>query len=191
MEEAMIRGHVLDHTAQFYRSRYDQGTASRVDGELSIELKSVLESVSRPEWYPRRYLVEMLNAITIVRGTNDGTYADFVRCGSTLADPKDEFGKLLVQVMTPELFLKKLPRFWTRDHQESGAFELEAVAAGERQARVKLRSVKHYDHCAILWLGFMQGMLSQVGTAGLSIAQQGWSWENPGPQDVAYEVKWS
>jgi len=191
MEEAMIRGHVLGHTAEFYRSRYDQGTAARIDGELSIELKLMLDSVSRAEWYPRRHLIEMLNAITMVRGANEGTYADFVRCGSTLADTKDEFAKMLMQVMTPELFLKKLHRFWTRDHQDSGAFELEPVTPGDRSARLKLRSVKHYDHCAILWMGFMQGVLGQLGLAGVSVIQQGWSWENPGPQDIAYEVKWS
>jgi hypothetical protein len=96
-----------------------------------------------------------------------------------------------MQLMTPELFLKKLPRFWARDHKGSGAFELEPVMAGSRGARFVLRSVKHYDHGAILWMGFIQGMLVQLGASGLVVGQQGWSWENPGPQDVAYEVKWS
>jgi hypothetical protein len=191
MEEAMIRGHVLDHAARFCRTSYDQSTASRVEGELSLELKAALDSLSRSEWYPRRYLVEILNALAAVRGSNDGTYSDIVRCGRALADPSDEYTRLLMQVMTPELFLKKLPRFWERDHQGSGAFELEPIAAGEQSARFSLRSVKHYDHAAILWLGFIQGVLVQLGTSGLSVAQRGWSWESPGPQEVTYEVKWS
>jgi hypothetical protein len=91
MEEPMIRGHVLDHAARFYRSSYDQSTAARVDGELSVELKSVLESITRAEWYPRRYLVEMMNAFALVRGTTDVTHADLVRCGSSLADANHEF----------------------------------------------------------------------------------------------------
>jgi len=191
MEEAMIRGHVLDHAARFYRSSYDHSTAARVDGELSVELKSVLDSVSRAEWYPRRYLVEMLNAFAMVRGTSDATYSDFVACGSALADANNDFAKLLMRVMTPELFLRKLPRFWSRDHK-GGAFELAPATPGEqRVARVMLRSVKHYDHGAILWLGFIQGVLSQLGATQLAITQQGWSWDSPGPQDVTYEVRWS
>jgi len=108
-----------------------------------------------------------------------------------LAEPNDEYSRLLMQVMTPEIFLKKLPRFWSRDHQESGAFELEPIASGVREARITLRGVKHYDHAAIVWLGFIQGVLVQLGAPGLSVAQRGWSWDSPGPQDVTYEVKWS
>jgi hypothetical protein len=191
MEEAMIRGSVLDHASRFYRASYDQAIAARIDGEMSVELKLVLESLSRAEWYPRRYLVEMLNAVATVRGNTDATYTDFVRCGSALADPSDEFARLLMQLLTPELFLKKLPRFWARDHKGSGAFELEPIEAGARTARFVLRSVKHYDHGAILWMGFIEGVLAQLGASKLSVAQQGWSWEDPGPQDIAYEVKWS
>lgn len=192
MEEPMIRGHVLEHAARFYRTSYDHSAAARVEGELSIELKAALESLTRAEWYPRRYLVEMLNAFAMVRGTSDATYTDFVRCGSSIADANSEFSKLLMRVMTPELFLKKLPRFWSRDHKGSGAFEIEPVGSGEhRVARVVLRSVKHYDHGAILWLGFIQGVFSQLGASKLSVTQEGWSWESPGPQDVAYEVRWS
>jgi len=191
MEGATIRGHVLDHAARFYRTTYDQPTAVRIDGQLSIELKSTLDSMSRAEWYPRRYLVEMLSAIATVRGSNDGTYAEIVRCGRSLAEPNDEYSRLLMQVMTPELFLKKLPRFWERDHQGSGAFEIESSADGGHSARVTLRGIKNYDHAALLWLGFIQGVLVQLRTPGLSVAQRGWSWDNPGPQDVTYEVKWS
>jgi hypothetical protein len=183
---------VLEHASRFYRSSYDNSTASRVDGELSVELKSVLDSVSRAQWYPRRYLVEMLHAFAIVNGTTDATYADFLRCGSSLADANNEFAKLLMRVMTPELFLKKLPRFWSRDHKGSGAFELEPAAPGEQRfARITLRSVKHYDHAAILWLGFIQGVLAQLGATKLAVTQEGWSWDSPGPQDIAYEVRWS
>lgn len=192
MEEAMIRGHVLEHAARFYRLSYDRATAARVDGELSVELKSVLASLSRAEWYPRRYLVEMLKAFAVVRGTNDATYADFVRCGSSLADANSEFARLLMCIMTPQLFLKKLPRFWSRDHQDSGAFELEQIGSDEqRVARVVLRGVKHYDHGAIMWLGFMRGTLTQLGAAQHVVTQEGWSWDSPGPQEIAYEVRWS
>ena len=148
MEEPMIRGHVLDHVALYYRSKYDHSTAARVEGELSIELKAVLEGVSRPEWYPRRYLVELLQAFALVRGSNDA-YEDFLRCGSTLAEANNDFTKLLMKLMTPELFIKKLPRFWARDHKGGGAFEIEQ-SVEQRTARVRLsaRATVRRD-----WLG--------------------------------------
>lgn len=190
MEEPMIRGHVLEQTARFYRASYDPVTISRIEGELSIELKAALEAMSSAGWYPRRYQVELLNALAAVRGPSDATYGDLVRCGAALAEPSNSFTSLLLHLMTPELFVRKLPRFWARDHKSSGAFEIEPAGDG-RGARVRLRGVKHYDHGAVLWLGFLQGVLERVGAAGASVRQEGWSWSSPGPEDVAYEVRWS
>lgn len=190
MDEPQIRGHVLEHIARFYRSSFDHATAARIEGELSIEVKSALDSMTAAEWYPRRFLVEILNAFAAVRGSGDSTYGDIMRCGAALAEPSNELARLLMKVMTPELFVKKLPRFWARDHKGSGAFEIEPLAA-HRGALIKLRGIRHYDHGAILWLGFIQSVLKQLGTPSLTIRQEGWSWSTPGPQDVSYEVRWS
>jgi len=190
MEEPQIRGHVLDHTARFYRSVYEHASIARIEGELSIELKAALESVTPAAWYPRRFQVELLKAFATVRGNSDATYGDFLRCGSSLAQPNNDFVKLLMKLMTPELFLKKLPRFWARDHKASGGFEIEPLGAAERGAQIRLSGIKHYDHGAILWMGFIQNVLAQLGTAGLVVRQEGWSWSSPGPQDIAYEVRW-
>lgn len=190
MDEPMIRGHILEQTARFYRASHDHSTVARIDGELSIEVKVALESLSPDEWYPRRFQVEMLNAFALVRGSGDATYGDILRCGAALAQPTNEFSKLLMALMTPELFVKKLPRFWSRDHKGGGSFEIEPLG-DQRGARIKLRGIKHYDHGPILWMGFIQSTLKQVGATGLVIRQEGWSWSSPGPQDVSYEVKWS
>jgi hypothetical protein len=191
MTEPLIRGYVLDHTARFYRSTYDYSTAARIEGDLSLEVKSALETVSHADWYPRRYQVEMLNAFAAARGSSDVTYGDFMRCGAKLGEPNNDFAKLLIQLMTPELFLRKLPRFWTRDLKSSGAFEIEMPRTGARGAKVKLRNVKQYDHGAIFWMGFIQSTLAQLGASGLVVTQEGWSWSNPGPQDISYDVRWS
>jgi hypothetical protein len=190
MEEPLIRGHVLEHTVRFYRTSFDYSAAAHVDGELSIEVKTALDTLTPAEWYPRRFQVEMLNAFATVRGNGDSTYGDILRCGTALADPSNDFVRLLMKLMTPDLFVKKLPRFWSRDHKASGAVEVEALE-GARGARVRLRGIKHYDHAAVLWMGFIQGVLKQIGASGVIVRQEGWSWARPGPQDVSYEVRWS
>lgn len=190
MEEPMIRGHILDHTARFYRTGFDHVTVARIEGELSIEVKAALDSVTPAAWYPRRFQVDILNALAAARGSGDGTYGDIQRCGAGLAEPTNEFARLLMKLMTPELFVKKLPRFWARDHKSSGAFEIEP-SVEQRGALLRLRGIKNYDHGAIFWMGFMQSVLKQVGAGSLVIRQEGWSWSSPGPQDVSYEVKWS
>lgn len=190
MEEPQIRGSVIEHAARFYRTSFERSTIARIEGELSIEVKSALDIMLSAEWYPRRYLVEILNAFAAVRGSGDGTYGDFVRCGAGLAEPTNELAKLLITVMTPDLFVKKLPRFWARDHKGSGTFEVEPLS-GQRGALIRLRGVRQYDHAAILWLGFIQSVLKQLGASSLVVRQEGWSWSTPGPQDVSYEVRWS
>jgi len=190
MQEPLIRGHVLEHTVRFCRLSYEHGEMARIDGELSVDVKAALDELTPAAWYPRRFQVELLNAVSTVRGKSDATYGDFLRCGTALAEPSNDFVRLLMQVMTPELFVKKLPRFWSRDHKGSGDFEVKALS-DQRGAHICLRGVQDYDHGAILWMGFIQGVLKQIGASRLIVQQQGWSWSNPGPQEVAYEARWS
>lgn len=189
MGEPLIRGHVLEHTARYCRTSFDYAAAARIDGELSIEVKATLDTLASAEWYPRRFHVEMLQAIASVRGSSDVTCGDIQRCGAALAEPNNDFVRLLMKLMTPQLFIKKLPRFWERDYGASGTIESEALQA-ERGVNVRLHGIKQYDHGPIFWMGFMQGALKQLGASGLVVRQDGWSWATPGPQDVSYEVRW-
>src|SRR5262245_43844996 len=106
MLEPMIRGHVIEHTAKFFRSEVEPDFALRVDSGLSLELKTALREIGPAAWYPRQYQVELLRAVAEAHADEAATRRDLLRCGAGMAVGDNEFMKLLLKVLTPELFLK-------------------------------------------------------------------------------------
>ena len=190
MNEPMIRGHVIAHTAEFFRNQCDPTIALRIDGALSFELKAALRDIKPGAWYPRSHQVELLTAVAKAHGSDAPTRSDLLRCGAAMTSGGNEFMRLLLKILTPELFLKKSERFWLRDHSQSGSCELERLDAMGHAGRLRLRGIAGYTHAGIIWLGWIKNVLERVSGADAQVHQQGWTWANPAPDEVVYEVRW-
>lgn len=191
MPEPLIRGHVIIHTAKFFRTQSDRSTSQALENELSMPLRAALEHLAPAAWYPRHFQVELLHALATVRGRGDAAYGEIMRCGAGMVTVDNDFFKLLMKVLTPELFIKKLSKFWLRDHRHSGNIEIQSLEGTEFGGRLQLRDVGGYDHAAILWLGWVKRMLEVLAGPRSDVTQAGWSWSNPGPNEIIYEAKWS
>jgi hypothetical protein len=185
----MIRGHVIAHTVRFARTHLDATASLRLQTQLSGELKGVLGEIVPAHWYPRRHQVELLRALGEVCGGADAAYVDLVLCGSSLAAVDNPFMSLLLRVMTPDLFVTKLPLFWQRDHQSSGVMTLKSLEGN--RGRLVVSDIAGYDHAAVLWLGWIKQVLSRLSAGGAEVDQAGWTSAHPGPHEVTYEMSWS
>jgi hypothetical protein len=191
MPEPMIRGHVIQQTVQFFRSQCDPDVALRIDAALPLELKAELRELVPGSWYPRRHEVEILQAIAYVHGDEESTRRNLLRCGASMAVGSNEFMKLLMRVLTPELFMKKLASFWKRDHQDSGGYRLDRFDAEARSASLSLSGVGGYTHSALIWHGWIEQIFREICGARCEVRQQGWTWANPAPDEIKYEVGWT
>ena len=191
MPEPMIRGHVIHHTVRFFRDECEPDLALQIEAALPLELKATLRELSPAAWYPRRFQAEVLHAIAQGHGDEESTRAYLLRCGAGMAVGSNDFMKLLMRVLTPELFLKKLPSFWARDHQDSAGYQLDKLDASAHSASLRLCGVRGYTHSALLWHGWIQQIFREIGAAGIEVRQQGWTWSDPAPDEIKYEVKWS
>jgi hypothetical protein len=189
MREPMIRGHLLLGTLDFLRTQSRGGVAQRLEDELSPDLQRALDGMTPAGWYPRSHHAELLAKLAL-KGRDDATYRQLMHCGAGLAVTENQFSSLLLKVLTPQLFLKKLPKFWSRDHT-AGGLEAEAFDATLNSARVHLKNVPGYDYSGIVWMGWMKRMLDEICGSPVQVRQTGWSWSEPGPRDVVYEVQWS
>jgi hypothetical protein len=194
MSQPMTRGHVIMHTATFLQ----QNAAvkdSLLEAESSLELRTELDAMAAATFYPRRLHTELLSMLATSRGTggtgNDPGYTSILRCGAALLSPQNQFSVLLMKVLTPELFIKKLPRFWQRDHGSSGRCQVEAFDAAAHRALVRLTDVAGYQHIGIFWLGWLSSMLRELTGTAADVRQTGWSRDDAGPNEVVYEVNWS
>jgi hypothetical protein len=194
MSEPTTRGHVIMHTATFLQQ---SGAArnSLLEAETSLELRTELEAMTAATFYPRRLHTELLAMLATSRGTggtgNDPGYTSIVRCGAALLSPQNQFSVLLMKVLTPDLFIKKLPRFWQRDHGSSGRCHVEALDPAAHRARVRLIGVAGYQHIGIFWLGWLNGVLRELTGRAPDVGQTGWSRDDVAPNEIVYEVNWS
>jgi hypothetical protein len=186
----MVRGYLILGSAAYFRSRSD-ALQRHFDEELPLPLRMAIDAINPTGFYPRRHHAELLAAVARGRHGDDALYAELLKCGAHLAVPDNYFAKLLLQVLTPELFVQKLPKLWNRDHRDEGRLEVESMDAGAGIAKLRLIGVTGYTHGAIIWLGWIRQVLVELGCPRSEVIQTGWSWANPEPSDVFYEVRWS
>jgi hypothetical protein len=191
MSEPAIRGHILAYTASFVHGECGSAIASRATSLMSLDLRTTLRELDPAAWYPRRYQEELLGALVKAHDDEGASRRELLRCGSGMVYANNEFMKLLVQLLTPELFLKKADRLWLRDHRNSGTCELESLDGDARVGRLRLRGVLGYAHAGIVWLGWIRGALSGTAGRGAQVTQQGWTSASPAPDEIGYEVRWS
>jgi hypothetical protein len=194
MSQPMTRGHVIMHTATFLQQSASM-KAPGVEAETSLELRTELEGMTAATFYPRRLHTELLSMLATARGTagtgNDPGYTNILRCGAALLSPENQFSVLLMKVLTPDLFIKKLPRFWQRDHGTSGRCDVQNLDSAAHRAHVRLTDVAGYQHIGIFWLGWLSGMLRELTGTAPDVRQTGWSRDATGPNEIVYEVNWS
>jgi hypothetical protein len=188
--EPLVRGYLILDSAAYFRSRSEE-TPQRFDEELPLPLRMALDAINPTGFYPRRHHAELLAAIARGRHGDDALYVDLMQCGAQLAVPDNYFAKLLLKVLTPQLFVQKLPKLWSRDHRDGGRLELESIDPVAGSAKLRLVGVGGYTHGAIVWLGWIKRVLVELACPKADVRQAGWTWTNPEPSDVSYEVRWS
>lgn len=190
MSSPQIRGYSLRQTARYLDTKFDPEVRKRVVDAMPSSSRSMLTSFDAGEWYPRDHSSALFRAIAAARG-GEAAFDDLVGCGEFIAsEATNTFLRLLMRIMTPTLFAKKIPEFWKRD-QRGGAFEVDVSAADQGKIGMKLVDVAGYDHIGIVSIGWIRFGMGALGKKGVQIQQDGWSLANPGPREVRYEVTWS
>jgi hypothetical protein len=186
-----IRGYSLKQTAKYVETRFDADTRKRVAEMIPSTVRTLMGSFEPAEWYPRDYSTALFRGIAAAKGTEQGAYADLVQCGEFIAsEATNTFLKLLMRIMSPTLFAKKVPEFWKRD-QRGGHFEADVSQADKGRIGMKLVDVEGYDHIGIVSIGWIQFGMAALGKKGVVIKQDGWSLAKPGPHTISYEITWS
>jgi len=187
----MIRGYSLQQTAKYLDTQFEPSVHRRVCTDLPETVRSAMGSFQPGEWYPREYSSALFRAIAQAKNNEQDSYQDLVRCGEFIAtEATNTFLKLLMRIMSPTLFAKKVPEFWKRD-QRGGYFESDVSGADHALIKMRLADVEGYDHIGIVSIGWIQFGMVALGKKNVKIAQKGWSFTRPGPREIEYEVTWS
>lgn len=188
----MIRGYSVKQQLNFLETQYEPAVSNRLLDTIPADIRTALRDLKAAEWYPREYSVGVLRAIASNHGQNEkGVYEDLARCGTFIAtEATNTFLKLLMKILTPTLFAKKIPEFWKRD-QTSGHFEVDTSGAKDGTLKLELCDVEGFDHIGVIGIGWISYGLTAMGKTNVVVNQKGWALANPGPKNIEYNVRWS
>ncbi len=191
MSPPMMRGYTMIGCKAFIDEQYDEATRARLYDSLSPEVRSSLPTYKRVEWYPRDHVIEMLRGIARVHGADQqAAFRDIVACGQFVAkDAATTFLRLLMKILTPVLFAKKIPDIWERD-SKGGKMVADASHADDRRLLIQLTDVEGFDHIGPLAVGWITFAMTAMGKKGAEGKVTEWSLATPGPRDLHIEITW-
>jgi len=191
MTDPKIRGYSVQQQSRFLDSaHFPSARRSELRATLPAEIRDPHASLDPASWYPRGYAVSLFRAMTSHASSADEAYSTMVACGEFIgAEATNTFLKILMRLMTPGLFAKKLPTFWERDMQ-GGRLEVGLEKVDDRRMTVRLVDVAGFDHIGPVTEGWVRFALRSIGNPVVEATQTGWSLETPGPHTFSLAVRW-
>jgi len=192
MNAPMVRGYCILRALSFVDEYFGSQEGRALKERLTPEFEAATLNLHPNEWCPRECHVEVLRAIATARPGAEAAREVLVRYGESIAiEAHDTFLRLVMGVMTPTLFSKKLPGMWEINHRASGRMEVEMLDAERGRARVRLEGVAGYDHIAPAYEGWIKRGLARLGLRDAIVREGSWTLDTPGPDEVTFEVGWS
>lgn len=190
--EPMIRGYSVKQQLNFLETQFEPSVSEKLVAQIPQDVRRHLAEVKPVEWYPRQYSVHVLRAIAAHGGKDERVVqADLVRCGIFIStEATNTFLKILMKMLTPALFGKKIPDFWSRD-MKGGRFEVDVSKASERRIQLSLCDVEGFDHIGVVSIGWISFGMQAMGKSDVKVVQQGWSLATPGANKITYDLTWS
>ena len=190
MTEPMLRGYLLQRATGFIDQYFSPEQSAKIRAGFPEPLRAVLADIKPAAWYPREHCVTLHDAIASASNGPDAAYESLVACGEFMAtEATNTYLRLVMRLMTPGLFCKKVPSFWQRDHS-LGEFLVDNVDNEAKQIDMRLRNVAGFNHVGASCVGFLRFGMKAVG-ANAKFQQTGWSLANPAPAEIKYQVTWT
>jgi hypothetical protein len=187
-KEFQIRGYMILNAASYLRGTLGEQDAQRVFRQMSPSTLQVIETASSAGWYPIAALSEIFdNVAAIGKGDDERAKEALIACGAFIAkEATNTFLKLLMRMLTPNLFAKKLPDFWRRDCTH-GRLEVEVT---EQMLVCRYFDLPGFNHVVCCGAGFARFALEAMGKSIESATVHDWSLATPNADGARLELVW-
>jgi hypothetical protein len=163
---------------------------SRASAELSRELQELMRrDIKHAGWYPITHVSELTRAVASNVGMNENDRARdaLFTCGKYVAaEAANTFLKMLLKMLSPGLFVKKLPDIFRRDFS---AGRLTAELSG-RRIRCRHYDLHGFHHIGVLSAGFMATALEGMGKTIENLEFFDWGLDQPYVDGTGFDVTW-
>lgn len=185
----MTRGYTFTATWG-YIDKHHAEARSRIIEQLSPGARAEVGTYKDIEFYPAEHWCEILRAIaSLANGDEAKAEHDLVAVGEYIAQQAtNTFLRLIMRVLTPTLFAKKVPSLWGRDNTR-GTFTTDVSEADNGRLRFRLSDIGGLDHVSVVAKGFISFAMKTMGRPPKSMTVAGWSLAQPGPDEVEIDVQ--
>jgi hypothetical protein len=188
MKAIQMRGYILLSAAAYLRKAAGEQKAKEIIDGLSPELREALATAKEASWVPSATCAELYRAIAALsKGDENRARTELIECGKfTAREATNTFLRLLMKLLTPALFAKKLPDLWARDCT-SGKI---VVEVHDDRIKNRLLEMEGFDHIAPVAVGYVAFALESMGKSITKTALHGWSLAAPDAPSW-FEVFWA
>jgi hypothetical protein len=189
MSESQLRGYMVATTAAFLRRRASERGLPDPSERFSPSLRAALNNIDSAGWYPVAHIGELnrLIASALAENKEDRARTELADCGRFMAEEAtNTFMRLIMRLLTPTLFAKKLPDLWRRDCNY-GRVEL---SVDDHSLKLQLHDMAGHDHLAAVMPGYTGFALEKMGKVVKKVNLEGWSMDKPIADGAMIEFVW-
>jgi hypothetical protein len=135
------------------------------------------ETVKLAEWCDARYAIDVFRCIANHAGGDEALARELlIEAGQSISKTAaNTFLRLLMKMLTPTVFAKKMPDFWRRD-STMGTLEVEIE---DQRLTVYMVDMDSFDHVACTTAGFVKNAFEGMGKKIVKIETPDWSFATP------------
>ncbi len=183
---SFVRGYMLLYVLDFIRKTPE--TRGVID-QVPAHIKEVAEGLKHADWCKAEDFSETIRLIARAANSDEALARDLlIRAGVFISEgATNTFLKLLMKMLTPALFAKKMPEFWKRD-STMGRLEVEVAPP---KIIVRMMDMEGFDHGACTTAGFVKQAFEGMGKTILDIQLPDWSLSTPYVNGSTIELTWA
>jgi hypothetical protein len=160
----------------------------KVLDHISADSLRLIESMKSNDWYPMDPLAEITGAII---AANEGNPAmaehDIIELGKFIGrEATNTFLRLIIRVLTPRLFAKKLQAIYLR-YYSVGSLSVDVT---EDRMVISFTGTKGFPHLPAIVVGWLSGVFEIMGKQLVSYKTTSWSITNPYNESFDVELVW-
>lgn len=188
MQPAKMRGHAFASTLKYCREVLPLERRKKLFERLSADTLGSIESMQANEWYTIDYLAAMLDAMVAASDGNAATAEqDLVGVGKFIGkEAATTFLRLMMKVLTPSLFAKKLQAIYLR-YNSTGTL---TVDVRDDRMVVSFTGTKGFPHLAAIVVGWLSMVFEMMGKELVSYKITNWSLTSPYNDCFDLELVW-
>lgn len=182
------RGYVLATTLKYCREGIHPSRRKKVLDRISAATVHTVETAQSSTWYTLEQEAEMLNAIAEA-SDGDAKIAEEDLIGSGVfagAEATNTFLRLVMKVLTPALFAKKIPELYQRDNNKGNV----RVDVLDEKFIGHFTDTSGFPHLAPMSAGWMRFALTSMGKEITSTKISNWTVQSADVPEFTIEMTW-